>query len=88
MDDLISRQAAIDAIRKHEIDLPVYAPRETDVFWDDAIDCCISELEQLPSAEPEKETCKDCKWEDSLGYGECHHCKRRFEDMWEEKDNG
>ena len=40
--------------------------------------------EELPSAQPEKETCKDCKWEDSFGYGECNHCKRRFEDMWEE----
>ena len=47
--------------------------------------CIIGVLEEVPSAQPEKETCKDCKWEDSFGYGECNHCKRRFEDMWEEK---
>ena len=53
MNDLISRQAAIDALKKHEIELPVYAPRETDVFWDDAIDCCVSEIEDLPSVQPQ-----------------------------------
>lgn len=50
--DTISRQAAIDALKKHEIELPIYSPRETDVFWDDAIDCCVSEIEDLPPAQP------------------------------------
>ena len=53
-EDTISRQAAIDALKKHEIELPVYTPREVDVFWDDAIDCCVSEIEDLPSAQPQR----------------------------------
>lgn len=56
--DCISRQAAIDALEKHEVELPIYAPRETDVFWNDAIDCCVSEIEGLPSAQPERDTPK------------------------------
>jgi hypothetical protein len=73
MDDMISRQAAIDALKKHEIELPIYAPRETDVFWDDAIDCCVSEIEALPSAQPElNEWCPDCKEYDSKR----HSCPR------------
>ena len=88
MSDLISRQDAIEALRKHEIELPLYAPRETDVFWDDAIDCCITELEDLPSAESQIIRCKDCKWwertaEDSpMGY--CHACKHgHYSRHWE-----
>lgn len=73
MKDLIERQAAIDALKKHEIELPIYAPRETDVFWDDAIDCCVSEIEALPSAQPDlDEWCTDCKEYDK----EKHHCPR------------
>ena len=73
MDDLISRQAAIDALKMHEIELPIYTPRETDVFWDDAIDCCVSEIEALPSAQPDlDEWCVDCKEYDK----EKHHCPR------------
>ena len=64
MSDLISRQAAIDALKKHEIELPVYAPREVDVFWDDAIDCCVSEIEDLPSVQPQR---KKGKWLESDG---------------------
>lgn len=87
MSDLIYRAAAIT--------LPVMPKehREYQTFnlddayeqgWYDLQKC----IETLPTAQPERETCKDCKWEDAFGYGECHHCKRRFEDMWEEKDNG
>ena len=85
MDDL-TRQAAIDHWRSI-----IDATDESDRYnmgFVGGLEFCISDLSTMPSAEPEKETCKDCKWEDSLGYGECHHCKRRFEDMWEEKDNG
>ena len=49
MDDLISRQAAIDAIMGEPTDAHYpswYAER----------------LEQLPSAQPEIIYCKDCKW--------------------------
>ena len=33
-----------------------------------------------PSAQ---QNCDGCKWSDAIGYGECHHCKRAFEDMYE-----
>ena len=37
-------------------------------------------LETVPSAQQD---CDGCKWSDAIGYGECHHCKRAFEDMYE-----
>ena len=72
MDDLISRQAAIDALMVWE----------EESIWDEE---CLEHrgepfltapsdvVEQLPSAQPEIVRCKDCKWwekkEDStLGY--------------------
>lgn len=71
MKDPIERDAAIDAIRKHEIvELPVYTLRETDVFWNDAIDCCISELKELSSAEPEPQ---------EIGYTDCANAMLK---MW------
>ena len=39
-------------------------------------------IAQLPSAQPN--TCDGCKWDGAIGYGECHHCKRAFSDMYEE----
>ena len=45
-------------------------------------------ISDMPAAQLEKETCKDCKWEYAFGYGECHHCRRHFNDMWEMNDNG
>ena len=39
-------------------------------------------IEQLPSAQTDN-TCDKCKWEDAFGYGECFHCKRNFNDMYE-----
>ena len=74
MRDLIERKAAIEAIRKHEVDITAYTPRETDIFWDDVIDCCIDELEQLPSAQPERWIpCSERLPEeaDYNGYSEC-----------------
>ena len=41
-------------------------------------------FEHLPSAEPD--SCEGCEWEDAFGYGECHHCKRNFDDMYEVKE--
>ena len=48
MQDLISRQAAIDAIRG-EIEINGYSH-------------VVDVLEQLPSAQPEITRCKDCKF--------------------------
>ena len=74
-DDLISRQAAIDALARmmprsytpdgsHPADEEIFRAQE--VFAD-----CIEALEILPSAQPEIIRCKDCKW-----YGRVD--KRRF----------
>ena len=46
--------------------------------------CVIDILKELPSAEPD--SCEGCEWEDAFGYGECHHCKRNFDDMYEVKE--
>ena len=66
MDDLISRQAAIDAL----IGLPtwwadegghygeVQPPMEAMLDPEDA----VSAIENLPTAQPEIIKCKDCKW--------------------------
>lgn len=40
----------------------------------------------LSSVQPE--TCDGCEWEYAFGYGECHHCKRHYDDMYEVKDEG
>ena len=46
----------------------------------------VAYVEQLPSAQ--SESCDGCKWEYAFGYGECHHCKRSYNDMYEVKDEG
>lgn len=51
MDDLISRQAALDAV--FELDVT------NRVSWKDAV---IDTIDALPSAEPEIVRCKDCRW--------------------------
>jgi len=37
-----------------------------------------------PSAQ--LETCNGCEWEYAFGYGECHHCKRHYDDMYKRKE--
>ena len=54
MDDLISRQAAIDAINRLDI------PEDMCVF--EILSHIELELGTLPSAQPEIIYCKDCKW--------------------------
>ena len=93
MDDLISRNMAINVLieNKEMINAVLdsltldYNTRKNQEQRRGQINEDIETIKTLPSAQPEKKTCKNCKWEDSFGYGECHHCKRRFEDMWEEK---
>ncbi len=66
--DLISRQAAIDALEKVAGFFPYKTPgvRETydkyNEAWNDAIGRAEMEIESLPSAQPERwwETCFDC----------------------------
>ena len=58
MDDLISKQAAIDAIERN-------AYRHT------YIDQIVGIINELPSAQPEIIRCKDCKWWSNDDYREC-----------------
>ena len=69
MDELISRQAAIDAIAKmmpksytpdgsHPADEEIFRAQE--IFAD-----CIKTIEILPSAQPVIIRCKDCKYWDT-----------------------
>lgn len=61
MDDLISRQAAIDAIQER-----MDSFRHADCEW--AMNAyngaceCAGAIKSLPSAQPEVIRCKDCKW--------------------------
>ncbi len=50
MDDLISRRAAIDALVETFKRIPTTAIRAKNT------------IEQLPSAQPEPNYCRDCKW--------------------------
>ena len=56
MDDLISRQAAIDVINKEQKELDV-----SDVPALYAYSKCKTIIKLLPSAEPQIIRCKDCK---------------------------
>ena len=77
MDDLISRQAAIEATWEE--------PTYTDPL--NVLTEVRDRIEALPSAQPEIVRCKDCKWwdkkEDSpLGY--CHAAKHcHYSPHWE-----
>lgn len=75
--DLISRQAAIDAMRKHEVELPIYTPREVDIFWDDAIDACCEAVETLPPAQPDLSTYSDKLWRAAYERGRKEAERRR-----------
>ena len=56
MDDLISRQVAIEAI-EHRLAEPAY--QHTGEDWYVGMNCAESELYELPSAQPER-TCVNC----------------------------
>ena len=68
MDDLISRQAAIDALKEHRA---LYCDNTPDTFSKlsyveksrvDELDTAIATLVNLPSAQTEIIRCKDCKY--------------------------
>ena len=53
MDDLISRQAAIDALKNERSDW--------NCDYNVPVDHCIDAIYSVPSAQPEIIRCKDCK---------------------------
>ena len=78
MDDLISRQAAIDAKQEFRNPNVVRSTEARTAYdrtyakgWNDCNSAWIDVVKDLPSAQPEIIRCKDCKW-----YGRAD--KRRF----------
>ena len=54
VNDCISRQAAIDALRTHERKASKkWFDNQLDIEWNNAIDICCYDIEDLPSAQPE-----------------------------------
>ena len=64
MDDLISRQAAIDALKAKAV--PLYKDPRCNDIWerDRTLDDAIDVIRGLPSAQPEIIRCKDCIYYD------------------------
>lgn len=70
MDDLISRQAAIDAIE--QMQMPIMRsefPEEQYVFT--GMSEALRAIKDLPSAQPEIIRCKNCTWWSDDEYREC-----------------
>ena len=44
----------------------------------------VRDIEELATADM---SCDGCKWEGAYGYGDCSHCMRGYDDMWEAKEN-
>lgn len=84
MDDLISRQAAIDALEKAKAKDPFNRYEKQNI----GLDWGIEAIESLPSAEPEIIRCKEClmhgvcRFEQGLGLdGYCSQAKRRTDEI-------
>ena len=83
MNDLISRQAAIDALAKF---VPhVICDESTESYTNGLTDACYLIL-QLPSAQPE-EDCDTCK-HGYFGDTCCNNCKVRFPSHYERRTDG
>ena len=62
MDELISRQAAIDAIKSRK----TAEQSSAGIMRNAVVDFCIDIVKKLPSAQPEIVRCKDCKHWDGV----------------------
>lgn len=84
MNDLISRQAAIDAIdvlcQEHRYRIPGKAETysQYNEAWQDALGRAEGVIGDLPSAEPEIIRCRDCKYSQMTDDDECRYCKIWF----------
>jgi len=69
MDDMISRQAVIDALEKVAELYPWRVPGDRDSYspyneaWNDALNRAEGEIEALPSAQPDREEDEDIPME-------------------------
>ena len=60
MNDLISRHAAIDELKKY---IAVNRnPNHDARIWEEGMNCAVTVIGALPSAQPELIRCKDCKY--------------------------
>lgn len=92
MDELISRQQAIDALdvlcQEHRYKIP--GKRETysqyNEAWQDALDRAENAIGNLPSAEPKIIHCEDCKY-GMLDHSFSHQWFCKFKgDEWNNSD--
>lgn len=88
MADLISRQAAIDALEKVAELFPWRVPGNRDSYdryneaWNDAIGRAEIEIEKLSSAQPED--CDTCK-HGYFGDNHCDNCRVRYPSHYERR---
>ena len=75
MDDLISRQAAIEALKGMAV--PLYKDPACEDIWerDRTLDNAIDAIRGLPSAQPEIIRCKDCRFATLTYDGDCKYCQ-------------
>ena len=88
MNDLISRAAVIDALRTHERKASKkWFDNQLDIEWNNAIDICCYDIEDLPSAQPDIIRCPDCYYNDGTAYCELHFRNVKAKDFcsWAER---
>ena len=61
MNDLISRQQAIDAVKSRK----TAEQSSAGIMRNAVVDFCVDIIKKLPSAQPEIIRCKDCKYWDT-----------------------
>lgn len=79
MDDLISRQTAIDEFAGIKVDEENCT--EYDIGYNDGIDFAVARLSALPSAQPVIVLCKDCRFfaqTKPTKYGYCSFLSRKL----------
>lgn len=80
-DDNISRRAAIDAVECITSSMSVCLNEDECHGMKRMQRQAILELANMPSSQ--SDTCAGCKWEDAMSFGECCHCKRGYDDMYD-----
>lgn len=64
MDDLIRRQDAVDELKKY---IAVNRNSNHDArIWEEGMNCAVTVIGALPSAQPEIIRCEDCKYSDTF----------------------